>query len=313
MAGAFSPQPDPHVPEEEMRQHGGNHMVPPCWKLSHLVVIHVQIRLGLFKALLNGPAYAGEPDKRFQPVGSGRVGDKIGVGARVSVNGPANNEPDSTVGLPVPCYHDLLLHELIGNGTLGTFGHLPPIPEVVVRPPSRQLFEGDRLARSLLQDALFPLGSAISIGFFLHQGTLHKAERVPGHRDHVDGAGNGLRRIKKLRTDAIDGICRNIAEGNGLLLHNLIKHLHRKLGFRTECQVCGNGALPSAMLVVLNKPFLRNKETLVKETVAVTGRVGGKDAHLAVPLPMVPQYCRATPAESAPFFTKPDSSKMSTP
>jgi len=28
---------------------------------------------------------------------------------------------------------------------------------------------------------------------------------------------------------------------------------------------------------------------------------------------MVPQYCRATPAESFPFFTKPDSSKIERP
>jgi len=89
MDGAFSPNLIPDVPEEKTRQHGGNHMAPPCWKLSHLVVIHAAIRFGLFKTLFNGPAFAGEPGEGFHPGGPRGVGDKAGAGGRVSCNSAA--------------------------------------------------------------------------------------------------------------------------------------------------------------------------------------------------------------------------------
>ena len=38
IAGAFFPQPDSHVPEEEVGQHASNHMVTPPRIFSHLVV-----------------------------------------------------------------------------------------------------------------------------------------------------------------------------------------------------------------------------------------------------------------------------------
>ncbi|MDO9028278.1 MAG: hypothetical protein Q7U68_05395, partial [Candidatus Roizmanbacteria bacterium] len=43
IAGAFFPQSDSHVPEEEVSQHAGDHMVSPPRKFSHLVMVHPQI------------------------------------------------------------------------------------------------------------------------------------------------------------------------------------------------------------------------------------------------------------------------------
>jgi hypothetical protein len=65
IAGAFFPQPDSHVPEEKMSQHASQHMMPPSGKLPHLVMIHAQVRFGLFKTLLDGPSYTRKPDKSF--------------------------------------------------------------------------------------------------------------------------------------------------------------------------------------------------------------------------------------------------------
>ena len=113
IAGAFSPQPDSHVPEEKMSQHGGQHMVSPPRKLPHLVVIHPQIRFGFLKTLLDGPANPREPDKGFQAGGSVGVRDKVGeVG--IFPGGSANDQPNRSIGLAIFGQNNTTLHKLVG-------------------------------------------------------------------------------------------------------------------------------------------------------------------------------------------------------
>ena len=63
IAGAFFPQPDPHMPEEEVSQHAGNHMMAPPRKFSDLIMVHPQISFCLSETLFDGPSYSGKPDK----------------------------------------------------------------------------------------------------------------------------------------------------------------------------------------------------------------------------------------------------------
>ena len=58
MDGVFFPQSDANVPEEEMSQDAGQHVVMPPRILPDFIVIHAQFGFGFFKALLNGPTNA---------------------------------------------------------------------------------------------------------------------------------------------------------------------------------------------------------------------------------------------------------------
>ena len=141
IAGAFFPQPDSHVPEEKMSQHACQHMVSPPGKLPHLVVIHPQIRFGLLKALLDGPANPREPDEVLQAGGSGCVRDEVGISGALP-EAPANDQPNRPVGLSVFTQNDPALHELVGYWPFRPLGDRPAIPEVVVRSLG-DLLEGD--------------------------------------------------------------------------------------------------------------------------------------------------------------------------
>lgn len=61
MEGAFSPQSDIQVPEEEVSQHAGQHVVIPSGKLPHLIMIHAEFGFSFLKTLLDGPANTTEP------------------------------------------------------------------------------------------------------------------------------------------------------------------------------------------------------------------------------------------------------------
>ena len=65
-AGAFFPQAELQVPQKEMRQHGREHMMVPASVFAYFIVIHPEFRFAFFKALLNRPPHATEPDKRAQ-------------------------------------------------------------------------------------------------------------------------------------------------------------------------------------------------------------------------------------------------------
>jgi hypothetical protein len=66
MDGAFFPQSDVEMPEKEMSQGAGQHVVMPSRILPDLIVIHAQFGFGFFEALFNGPAYTAEPDESAQ-------------------------------------------------------------------------------------------------------------------------------------------------------------------------------------------------------------------------------------------------------
>ena len=73
MAGAFFPQPELEVPEEEMGQHTSHHMMDPAREFAHLVVVHSKLRLRFLKALLDGPANTAQPYEEFEAGAQTRI------------------------------------------------------------------------------------------------------------------------------------------------------------------------------------------------------------------------------------------------
>ena len=132
IAGAFFPQSDSHVPEEKMRQHAGDHMVAPPRIFSHLIMVHSQVGFGFLEALLDGPTHTREPNKSFEPGGSARVRDEVGVSGFLSKS-PADNQPDFPVRHSVFGQNHPFFHKLISYGTFRSLGDLAAIPEIVVR------------------------------------------------------------------------------------------------------------------------------------------------------------------------------------
>src|SRR3990172_8568186 len=192
IAGAFFPQPDSNVPEEKMSQHACQHMVPPPEKLPHLVVIHPQIRFGLLKALLDGPANPRKPDEVLQVGGSICVRDEVGISSSFSKSS-ATDQPNRPVGLSVFTKNDPALHELVGHRPLRPLGNRPAIPEIVVRSPG-DLFKGDGLLFGFRKDAFRPLLPTVPVGLIQDRRGLQPAKGVTGKSDKVRHPGNLLHR-----------------------------------------------------------------------------------------------------------------------
>jgi len=98
--GAFFPQPDLQVPQEEVGQHAGQDMVIPTRVFPNLVVVHTQFLFCFFKALLYGPAKPAEPHEGGQPGAHRSVADEISI-HRSLVEAPSDNEPHSFIWNPV--------------------------------------------------------------------------------------------------------------------------------------------------------------------------------------------------------------------
>src|SRR5215471_915400 len=62
-AGAFFPQAELQVPQEEMGQHRRQHMMVPAGVFAHFIVVHPEFGFAFFEALLDGPPQTTEPDK----------------------------------------------------------------------------------------------------------------------------------------------------------------------------------------------------------------------------------------------------------
>src|ERR671933_918060 len=75
-AGAFFFQPDLEMPQKEMGQHTGQHMVMPARVFAHFIVGQAQCGFRFLKTLFNGPPDPTEPHQQAQ-------GDKHGGVAQV--------------------------------------------------------------------------------------------------------------------------------------------------------------------------------------------------------------------------------------
>lgn len=67
MDSAFSPQPGPQVPDEEVGKHAYENVQLPAAGFAHFIIIHSQLILGLLQTLLHSPSDPAKPDKSLQP------------------------------------------------------------------------------------------------------------------------------------------------------------------------------------------------------------------------------------------------------
>src|SRR5262249_336972 len=95
-AGAFFPQVQLQVPQKEMRQQRRQHMMVPAGIFAYFIVIHPEFRFTFFKALLDSPPHATEPDKGAPGRARWRITDIVRVQGGGS-HRPLDHEPDSPV------------------------------------------------------------------------------------------------------------------------------------------------------------------------------------------------------------------------
>lgn len=100
MAGAFFPQSYFQMPEKKMSQHARQHVVVPSCKFSYFVLIHPQLGLGLFEALLYSPSDAAKPNKGLEPRASGGIAYVKAVD-RVSSDCTLHDQPNCFPWQPV--------------------------------------------------------------------------------------------------------------------------------------------------------------------------------------------------------------------
>ena len=131
MAGAFFPQPELEVPEEEMGQHAGHHMVDPAGEFAHLVVVHPEFRFCFLKALFDSPANATQPYEEFKAGAQARIADEIGI-RRGFIERPSDNEPHLPARKATPGENHSSLRELVFDRPFGSFRNLSPVPEEAV-------------------------------------------------------------------------------------------------------------------------------------------------------------------------------------
>jgi len=112
MAGAFFPQPDPQVPQEEVSEHAREHVVIPSRIFPHLIVIHPKLTLGFLKALLDGPPDTTQPDKGLEARTRRRIADIVGVLGLVAERS-FDHQPDGLLREPIARKNDLPLVELV--------------------------------------------------------------------------------------------------------------------------------------------------------------------------------------------------------
>src|SRR5919199_4551970 len=65
-AGAFFFQSHLEMPQKEMGQHTGEHVMMPAGVFTHFIVVHAQFGFRFLEALFDCPPYAPEPDQQAQ-------------------------------------------------------------------------------------------------------------------------------------------------------------------------------------------------------------------------------------------------------
>ena len=79
-AGAFFPQADFHMPQEEMRQHAREDVVMPPWVFAEFIMVHTQLRFSLCEALFHSPTYTTQPHQEAQGHTHWSIADVVPVG-----------------------------------------------------------------------------------------------------------------------------------------------------------------------------------------------------------------------------------------
>jgi hypothetical protein len=209
-AGAFFFQLDLEMPQKEMGQHTGQHMVMPARGFAHFIVGHAQFGFRFLETLFNGPPHPTEPDQQAQGHTPGGVAEIVPV-LRMGSQRPLDEQPDDRGRLPVLTQPDPFARAFVGQGTCGPFGYGAAIPERrrdVVREGRNRTWH-PAWHRHTLRALLPFIGRRV-------RGGRERLEPTPGvrwRRDERDGAHTRLAGCPKVRTVAIQAIRHNILEG----------------------------------------------------------------------------------------------------
>src|ERR687885_2573442 len=78
-AGAFFFQSHLEMPQKEMGQHTGEHVMMPAGVFTHFIVVHAQFGFRFLKTLFNRPPDSTEPHKETQGRTQRRVAEIVPV------------------------------------------------------------------------------------------------------------------------------------------------------------------------------------------------------------------------------------------
>src|SRR5574341_377017 len=96
-AGAFFPQAQLQVPQEEMRQHRGQHVAVPAWVFAHFIMRHPQFGFRFLTTLFHGPPDATSPHEKTKRRAFGGITDVQRIG-RVGAKRACDYQPHRPLG-----------------------------------------------------------------------------------------------------------------------------------------------------------------------------------------------------------------------
>jgi hypothetical protein len=119
-AGAFFPQVNLEMPQQERRQHRREHVVVPACLLPHCIVAHPACRFAFCKALLHGPAQTTEPDAGTPGGARWGITDRVGI-RRLGPHRPLDHQPHGALRQAVLTQRDPLAGTRLRARPLGPF------------------------------------------------------------------------------------------------------------------------------------------------------------------------------------------------
>src|SRR5215831_435537 len=278
-AGAFFFQPDLQVPEEEMGQHTGEHVMMPAGIFAHLIMIHAQFGFRFLKTLFNGPADSAEPHQETQGRTERSVTEIVPV-PRMGAERPLDKQPHRRRGLLLLAQPDPFAGERVRDRAFGAFRYGPTIPE---RRGNRVGQRGHCARRGVgHRDALGALFAFISRRVRRGGQWLEPTPCVRWRRHERDSAYTGLAGRPKVRAVAVEAIRHNVLERQYPCLVERLDHRGRQSGFALPRDLVRQLTFRPPGLVGVGEPRLWQKQPFVDEGIAPPRGIGGKHADLTV-------------------------------
>jgi len=108
------------MPQKEMGQHTGEHVMVPARVFADFIVVHAEFRFGFLKTLFNRPSDPTEPHKETQWRTHRGVAEVVPV-LRMRPQGPLDEQPHRRRGVPLLAQPDPFAGELVGDGAFSAF------------------------------------------------------------------------------------------------------------------------------------------------------------------------------------------------
>ena len=255
------------MPQKDMGQHTGGHVMIPAGVFAHFIVRHTPFRLRFLKALLNSPPHATEPHQKAQRRARGRMTDVVRI-RRVRPEGTLDHEPHGPFGEALFAQGDPVAAQCIHDGAFRAFGDRAAIPS-----PRRQtLRQGRHRARCLRRRGDHAFGADfpfVPIGMLRGRWTLEPTPRLGGHGHQRRHSKTGIERVKEVRAVPIEAIGHNRLEGETVLALESLSHLHGQLRFGVQYDVIRHVALGPSVCIICCTPRRRHEEPCIHQGIAM--------------------------------------------